>query len=126
MFKKLLGKVLGIEKLEKEIERLNDSIQAKEKYLQHQIDNVQEENRSLKNLINIGVDVHLNQREINWAVVCINRGSNGLNPIVKFIELPNDAKYIYDFIVQFDGIEKKVDAPPYVLQMWRKKNGGKL
>ena len=68
--------------------------------------------RSLKttveSVVHIGTDVHYNERQCSWAVICIEGKVN----IVKFVELNRmDAMAIMRFLKQFEAGRHCIDAP---------------
>ena len=64
--------------------------------------------RTIENVVHIGTDVKFNEREHNWAVVCIEGKIN----IVKFIELDrNNAKDMLHILKQFEGGRHCIDTP---------------
>lgn len=91
---------------------INNRIDFTNKILQdkfsHFQDSVNTLHRTVKNAIHIGTDVRVNEREHSWAVVCIEGKMN----LVKFVDLGrNDARYVLDFLKQFDAGRHCIDAP---------------
>ena len=62
---------------------------------------------TVKNVVHIGTDVRCNDYH-SWAVVCIEGKIN----IVKFVPLNGkDARYILDFLKQFEAGRHCIDTP---------------
>ena len=60
--------------------------------------------------MHIGTDVreYNNDREHNWAVICVEGKVN----IVKFVDLNrNDSRYVLDFLKQFEAGKHCIDTP---------------
>lgn len=65
---------------------------------------------TVENVVHIGTDVRQygGNREHSWSVVCIEGKVN----IVKFVDLSrNDARYILDFLKQFEAGKHCIDTP---------------
>ena len=95
-----------------QINNLTDRISSNHKDLKNNISHFQDSvnvlHNTIENVVHIGTDFCRDDYGHSWAVVCIEGKIN----IVKFIDLNRkDAKYIFDFLKQFEGGRHCVDTP---------------
>jgi len=97
---------------ENQFDNLNGWLKNKHENINNDIvhcqDSINAIHKTLENVIHIGTDVRINEREHSWAVICIEGKIN----IVKFVDIgKNDAKYILDFLKQFEAGRHCIDTP---------------
>ncbi|MGJ0846495.1 hypothetical protein ACR77J_07395 [Tissierella praeacuta] len=86
-----------------------------DKRVSHNEDSIDVLHKTIENVVHIGTDVIPNHRNHggSWAVVCIEGKMN----IVKFVDLSRgDARYVLDFLKQFEAAKHCIDTPYLVFK----------
>ena len=97
-----------------QFDNLNGWIDNNNRNTRNDISHLQESikilHNTVENVVHIGTDVreYNNDREHNWAVICVEGKVN----IVKFVDLNrNDSRYVLDFLKQFEAGKHCIDTP---------------
>jgi hypothetical protein len=79
-----------------------------EQKISHFQESVNTLHNTVENVVHIGTDVRVNERERSWSVICIEGKMN----IVKFVDLDSrDARSILDFLKHFEAGRHCIDTP---------------
>ena len=92
--------------------RINDNDHKLNQKLNFEIDGqdarIKVLHNTIENVVHIGTDVGVHQREHSWAIICIEGKMN----IVKFVSLDrNDAMDTLRFLKQFEAGKHCIDTP---------------
>jgi len=96
----------------RDIDHKLESVGVDLKYLNKNVSHFQNSvnvlHNTLESVVHIGTDVYRPDQGHSWAVVCIEGKMN----IVKFVDLNRqDARYVFDFLKQFEAGRHCIDAP---------------
>ena len=97
-----------IKQLEKQIEESTNRLRLASIQLDNSKKETEECRRLLTQFVDMGVDVGFHSDDHSWAVICIA----GKPEYVKFMPLAHkDAKYVFDFLKQFQYSRQVIDSP---------------
>lgn len=102
------SEILRIKQLENQIEEFTNRLRLASIQLGNSEKEIEECRRLLTQFVDMGVDVGFHPDDHSWAVICIA----GNPEYVKFMPLAHkDAKYVLDFLKQFQYSRQVIDSP---------------
>lgn len=107
--KKLILKLLGLDKLRKEHDLLKKQVDN----MQHRVNNQSQSIAKIEDLVKIGVDHSTHGRDQSWAVICL---PGRQRDHVEFIDLTGvDSNDLLHYLRQFKRENRTLDTPHFRL-----------